>query len=142
MAEKQSAQKENKKESGQAAARKRKNRKVISKGLVYIKASFNNTIITFADLQGNTLLQFSSGAAGFSGSRKHTPYAAQVAAGRAANLAKEEYKMEEVDVEIRGPGPGRESAVRVINDILKVGYVKDKTALPHNGCRPPKARRV
>ncbi len=122
---------------------KKKNRRVVADGRVYVKASFNNTIITITDKQGNSLGQSSSGAVGFSGSRKHTPFAAQEAAAKIAAIAKEEYKMEQVDVEITGPGPGRESSVRALNAVgLKVKSITDTTPIPHNGCRPSKRRRI
>ncbi len=126
-----------------AVSTKKKQKKIVTDGRVFIHASFNNTIITVADRQGNVLGQKSAGGAGFSGSRKHTPFAAQIAAEHAATLAKEEYKMEAVDVEVKGPGPGRESTVRAFNSAgLKVKSITDTTPIPHNGCRPSKRRRV
>ena len=127
-----------------AEARKiKKAKKVITDGVIHINASFNNTIITVTDRQGNALRQSSSGAAGFTSSRKHTPFAAQVAAEQLANIVKEEFKMERVDVRVKGPGPGRESAIRAFNGAgFKVGNIEDCTPIPHNGCRPPKKRRV
>lgn len=124
-------------------ASKKKAKKSIPQGKAFIYASFNNTIITFADRNGNVIGQSSSGAAGFSGSRKHTPFAAQVAAENAARMAKDNFNMETIEVEVKGPGPGRESAVRAFNAVgLKVTTITDKTPVPHNGCRPPKRRRV
>jgi small subunit ribosomal protein S11 len=110
---------------------------------VHIHATFNNTIIMVTDRQGNALRQSSSGAAGFTSSRKHTPFAAQVAAEQLANVVKDEFKMERIDVRIKGPGPGRESAVRAFNGVgFKINSIEDCTPIPHNGCRPPKKRRT
>lgn len=121
----------------------KKNKRVVSEGIMHVHASFNNTLITITDRQGNALQQASSGSAGFTSSRKHTPFAAQVAAEGLANKVKEEFKMERVDVRIKGPGPGRESAVRAFNSVgFKVGVIEDCTPIAHNGCRPPKKRRV
>jgi small subunit ribosomal protein S11 len=121
---------------------KRKEKKNIPVGLATVNASFNNTLITIADLQGNVLAQGSAGASGFRGSRKSTPFAAQVAAERVANAA-QEYGMKSVDVFVKGPGPGRESAVRSLNASgLRINSIADVTPIPHNGCRPPKKRRV
>ncbi len=125
------------------APKNKKAKKVVTDGIIYINASFNNTIITVADQQGNVLRQSSSGAAGFGGSRKHTPFAAQVAAERLANVVKDEFKMERVEVNVKGPGPGRESTIRAFNAAgFKVSSIEDCTPIPHNGCRPPKKRRV
>ena len=125
------------------ATKSKKIKKVITDGIVHINASFNNTIITVTDRQGNALRQSSSGAAGFTSSRKHTPFAAQVAAEQLANIVKDEFKMERVDVSVKGPGPGRESTIRAFNAVgFKVGSIEDHTPIPHNGCRPPKKRRV
>ena len=116
---------------------------MITDGIVHIHATFNNTIITVTDRQGNALLQKSARSEGFSGSRKGTPFAAQVAAERVATIVKDEFKMERVDVWVKGPGPGRESAIRAFNAAgLKIGNIVDCTPIPHNGCRPPKKRRV
>ncbi|TAH34949.1 MAG: 30S ribosomal protein S11 [Planctomycetota bacterium] len=123
-------------------ARKSKSRKAPAKGYAYVRASFNNTIVTITDQQGSTLVWASAGSAGYKGSRKSTPYAAQHAAQRAAESA---YKlgMRELDVRVNGPGAGRESAVRGLHQGgLKVNSIEDITPLPHNGCRPPKRRRV
>lgn len=114
----------------------------ISDGIAYISASFNNTIITITDRKGNTLAWQTSGASGFKGSRKSTPFAAQVAAEKAGLVAKE-YGMKNLDVRVKGPGPGRESAVRSLNSLgFKITNIIDGTPIPHNGCRPPKKRRV
>ena len=121
---------------------KRKERKNVTYGMAHIKSSFNNTIITFTDLQGNTLSWASSGNVGFKGSRKSTPFAAQVAA-ESAGRAAQECGVKNIEVRIKGPGPGRESAVRALNAIgLKIGSIADVTPVPHNGCRAPKRRRV
>ena len=123
------------------AERKKAKRTVVG-GLAHIHASFNNTIITIIDRQGNALSWATSGGSGFRGSRKSTPYAAQVAAERASQVAAE-FGMKSVDVFVKGPGPGRESAVRAINSAgLKINSIADVTPIPHNGCRPPKRRRV
>ncbi|ATW01745.1 30S ribosomal protein S11 [Candidatus Legionella polyplacis] len=122
----------------------RKNKKgVILDGIVHIHASFNNTIITITDRQGNTLCWESSGGSGFKGSRKSTPYAAQVAMERAAKVVKEKYGMNSVIVLVNGPGPGRESTIReLISQDFKIIQITDVTGIPHNGCKPPKKRRV
>lgn len=121
--------------------RKKVKRTVID-GVAHIHASFNNTIVTITDRQGNTLAWATSGGSGFRGSRKSTPFAAQVAAERAA-VAAQEYGLQSLDVEVKGPGPGRESAVRALNNTgLKISNITDVTPIPHNGCRPPKKRRV
>lgn len=117
-------------------------KKDISDGIAHISASFNNTIITITDRKGNALSWASAGASGFRGSRKSTPFAAQVAAEKAGTAAKE-YGIKNLDVHISGPGPGRESAVRSLYALgFKIVNVVDTTPLPHNGCRPPKRRRV
>jgi small subunit ribosomal protein S11 len=124
-----------------AEARKKIKRSV-SDGIAHIYASFNNTIITITDRQGNTLAWATAGGSGFRGSRKSTPFAAQVAAERAGTRA-QEYGMKNIDVMVRGPGPGRESAVRSLNNVgFKIMNITDVTPIPHNGCRPPKRRRV
>lgn len=121
--------------------RKKVSRTVVD-GIAHIHASFNNTIVTITDRQGNALSWATSGGSGFRGSRKSTPFAAQVAAERAATAA-QEYGLQNVDVEVKGPGPGRESAVRALNNAgLKITNITDVTPIPHNGCRPPKKRRV
>jgi len=117
-------------------------KKDISDGIAYISASFNNTIITITDRKGNALSWATAGASGFRGSRKSTPFAAQVAAEKAGLVAKE-YGIKNLDVRIKGPGPGRESAVRSLNNLgFKITNIIDGTPIPHNGCRPPKKRRV
>jgi small subunit ribosomal protein S11 len=126
-----------------AATRVRKKvKKNVAEGIAHIHASFNNTIITITDRQGNTLSWSTSGAAGFKGSRKSTPFAAQVAAERAGRIALE-CGVKNLEVLIRGPGPGRESAVRALNALgMKIASISDVTPVPHNGCRPPKRRRI
>jgi len=114
----------------------------IADGIAHIHASFNNTIITITDRQGNTLSWATAGGSGFRGSRKSTPFAAQVAAERAGEAAKE-YGLLNLDVQVKGPGPGRESAVRALNACgYRISNITDVTPIPHNGCRPPKKRRV
>ena len=121
--------------------RKRVKKNVVD-GIAHIHASFNNTIITITDRQGNTLGWATSGGSGFRGSRKSTPFAAQVAAERVGNVVKE-YGVKNLEVNVKGPGPGRESAVRALNAAgFKIMSIKDVTPIPHNGCRPPKRRRV
>ena len=120
----------------------KKVRKNVADGIAHVHASFNNTIITITDRQGGALSWASSGGQGFKGSRKSTPFAAQVAAEK-AGVAAQEYGVRTVEVRVRGPGPGRESAVRALNAAgLKVTSIEDVTPIPHNGCRPPKKRRV
>jgi len=120
---------------------RRKERKNIKLGIAHINATFNNTLITIADLQGNTIAWSSAGAAGFKGSRKSTPYAAQLAAQAAAERA-QEHGMESLEVHVRGPGSGRESALRALQVAgLSITYIRDVTPIPHNGCRPRKRRR-
>jgi small subunit ribosomal protein S11 len=122
---------------------RKKARTSVAEGVAHIHASFNNTIITITDRQGNTLSWATSGGSGFRGSRKSTPFAAQVAAEKAGKTAIELYSLKNVDVRVNGPGPGRESAVRALNACgLKVSNITDVTPIPHNGCRPPKRRRV
>ena len=117
-------------------------RKNVPVGQAHIHATFNNTIVTITDVSGNVISWASAGACGFKGSRKSTPFAAQVAADRAGQVAKE-YGMKNLDVNIKGPGPGRESAVRALNNAgFKITSISDVTPIPHNGCRPPKKRRV
>lgn len=120
----------------------RKVKRTLSSGQIYIYASFNNTIITITDKQGNTVCWGSSGSAGFKGSRKSTPFAARLAAEQAIKAAAS-MGVQEVDVYIKGPGPGRESAIRAVQSLgLRVHSISDITPVPHNGCRPPKKRRV
>ena len=120
----------------------KKKTKQIPKGIAHILASFNNTVITITDIAGNTVCWASSGSAGFKGSKKSTPFAAQVASEQAARKAMEN-GMKEVEIHVNGPGSGRESAIRAIQTAgLQISTIKDVTPLPHNGCRPPKKRRV
>ena len=122
---------------------KKKARTAVIDGIAFIHASFNNTIVTITDRQGNALSWATAGGSGFRGSRKSTPFAAQVAAEKAGKAAIELYGLKSLDVRVNGPGPGRESAVRALNACgLKVGLITDITPIPHNGCRPPKKRRV
>ena len=124
------------------AARKRKERKNIDRGSAHIQSTFNNTIVTITDMQGNAISWASSGELGFRGSRKSTPFAAQTAAETAAKAAME-HGMKTVDVYVKGPGAGREAAIRALQGAgLEVSMIKDVTPIPHNGCRPPKRRRV
>ncbi|WP_455423828.1 30S ribosomal protein S11 [Acidithiobacillus thiooxidans] len=121
---------------------RKKVKKNVLDGVAHIYASFNNTIITISDRQGNVLTWASSGGSGFRGSRKSTPFAAQVAAENAGKKA-QEYGVKNLDVEVRGPGPGRESTVRALHSIgFRIASIRDVTPIPHNGCRPPKKRRV
>jgi len=117
-------------------------KKQVADGMAHIHASFNNTIVTITDRQGNALSWATAGGSGFRGSRKSTPFAAQVAAERAAEAAKE-YGLKNVEVFVNGPGPGRESSIRALNAAgFRVTNITDVTPIPHNGCRPPKKRRV
>lgn len=121
---------------------KKKVKRNVSDGVVHVHATFNNTIITITDRQGNALSWATAGGSGFRGSRKSTPFAAQVAAER-AGLVAQDMGMKTVEVMVKGPGPGRDSAVRALNNIgFKVTRIDDITPIPHNGCRPPKRRRV
>lgn len=126
-----------------ASSRSRKKvKKVVTDGVAHIHASFNNTIVTITDRQGNALSWATAGGSGFRGSRKSTPFAAQVAAERAGEAAKD-YGLKNLEVMVKGPGPGRESAVRALNNVgYKILNITDVTPIPHNGCRPPKRRRV
>ena len=125
-----------------AARARKKVKKNVTEGIAHIHASFNNTIITITDRQGNALSWATSGGAGFKGSRKSTPFAAQVAA-EAAGRAAQECGVRNLEVRIKGPGPGRESAVRALNALgMKISSITDVTPVPHNGCRPPKRRRI
>ena len=122
---------------------KKKGRRSVVEGVAHIHASFNNTIVTITDRQGNALSWATSGGCGFRGSRKSTPFAAQVASEKAGKAAQELYGIKSVDVMVKGPGPGRESAVRALDACgYKVTSITDVTPIPHNGCRPPKKRRV
>ena len=122
--------------------KRRRERKVVEKGSAHIRSSFNNTMVTITDLEGNALSWASSGGLGFRGSRKSTPYAAQTAAETAAKAAME-HGLKTVEVYVKGPGQGREAAIRALQTAgLEVVMIKDVTPIPHNGCRPPKRRRV
>ncbi len=121
---------------------KKKVKRVVSDGVAHIHATFNNTIVTISDRQGNALAWATAGGSGFRGSRKSTPFAAQVAADEAGRTA-QEYGLKNLEVRIKGPGPGRESSVRALNALgYKITNIIDVTPIPHNGCRPPKKRRV
>ena len=121
---------------------RKKERKNIAVGLVHINATFNNTIVTFTDTHGNTISWASAGQSGFKGSRKSTPFAAQVAAETAAHKAQEN-GMRTVGIYVKGPGAGREQAMRAVaNTGMRIAFIRDITPIPHNGCRPPKRRRV
>ena len=125
-----------------AKTTRKKVKKNVVDGIVHVHASFNNTIITITDRQGNALAWATAGGSGFRGSRKSTPFAAQVAAERAGAVVAE-FGMKNQEVEIKGPGPGRESAVRALNNAgFRITNITDVTPIPHNGCRPPKKRRV
>ncbi|MDQ7038794.1 MAG: 30S ribosomal protein S11 [Aquificota bacterium] len=124
-------------------ARKKKQKRTVTKGIVHIHTTFNNTIVNITDMQGNTIVWESGGTVGFKGTRKSTPYAAQLAAQKALRRAINEFGLQEVEVWIKGPGAGRETALRaVLTSGLKVTAIRDVTPIPHNGCRPPARRRV
>ncbi len=124
------------------STRKKKQKRTVTNGQVHVQASFNNTIVTFTDSSGKTLAWASAGSSGFKGSRKGTAYAAQVASQNAAEKVKD-YKLKEVSVFVKGIGQGREAAVRALmNTGIEVTSIKDVTGIPHNGCRPPKPRRI
>ena len=128
--------------TGKKVIRKRRERKNIEKGQVHIRSSFNNTMVTVTDMNGNAISWASSGEKGFRGSRKSTPFAAQTAAEAAAGVAME-HGLKTVEVYVKGPGVGREAAIRALQAVgLEVTLIKDVTPVPHNGCRPPKRRRV
>jgi small subunit ribosomal protein S11 len=128
--------------AGKKKVFKKKEKKHVPQGIVHIQASFNNTLISITDLQGNLVSQSSAGAMGFRGSRKGTPFAAQQAAAKAAGIAKDA-GMRSCEVRIKGPGSGRESAIRALQGAgIEVRLIRDVTPIPHNGCRPPKRRRV
>lgn len=121
---------------------RKKVKKTVVDGIAHVHASFNNTIINITDRQGNTLAWATAGGSGFRGSRKSTPFAAQIAAQKVGQVA-QEFGMKNLEVNIKGPGPGRESAVRALNALgYKITNITDVTPIPHNGCRPPKKRRV
>lgn len=125
-----------------AKGAKRKVRKNVVRAIAYIKATFNNTLITITDMDGDTICFSSAGCAGFKGARKSTPFAAQQAAQRAANIAMR-HGVREVEIKIKGPGSGRESAIAALQTAgIRIAAIEDVTPLPHNGCRPPKRRRV
>ena len=131
------------KRKGRPKRSKKKERKTVVHGFVHIKATFNNTQITISDLEGNVLTSSSAGARGFRGSRKSTPFAASQAAHPAAVAVRDQYGMQYCDVLVKGPGAGRESAIRSLQAAgLEVRSIRDVTPIPHNGCRPPKRRRV
>ena len=130
------------KATAKKVVKRRRERKNVEKGAVHIRSSFNNTMVTITDLQGNALSWASSGGLGFRGSRKSTPYAAQMCAETAAKAAME-HGLKTVEVYVEGPGQGREAAIRALQSAgLEVVMIKDVTPIPHNGCRPPKRRRV
>jgi len=125
-----------------SGAKRKKVKKNVVDGIAHIHASFNNTIVTITDRQGNALAWATAGGSGFRGSRKSTPFAAQVAAERVGEMVKE-FGLKNLEVEVKGPGPGRESAVRAENNAgFRITNITDVTPIPHNGCRPPKKRRV
>jgi len=127
---------------GKKKAFKKKEKKTVTSGLVHIQATFNNTVVTISDTGGNVIAWSSAGSLGFRGSRKGTPFGAQQAAQHAATAARD-HGMRVVDVRVKGPGSGRESAIRALSAVgLEVRSIKDVTPIPHNGCRPPKRRRV
>ena len=129
--------------TGKKVIRRRREKKNVERGQVHIRSSFNNTMVTVTDANGNALSWASSGGLGFRGSRKSTPYAAQVVAETAAKAAVENYGLKTVEVFVKGPGQGREAAIRALQAVgLEVTMIKDVTPIPHNGCRPPKRRRV
>jgi small subunit ribosomal protein S11 len=128
--------------AGKKKTFKKKEKKIVHSGVVHVQASFNNTIVTISDLQGNVISWSSAGSLGFRGSRKGTPFAAQQAAAKAAAAARD-HGLRSVEVRVNGPGSGRESAIRALSSAgLGVSNIRDTTPIPHNGCRPPKRRRV
>ena len=133
----------NNKQSAKKVVKRRRERKVIEKGAAHIRSSFNNTMVTITDTNGNAISWASSGGLGFRGSKKSTPFAAQTAAETAAKAAIDVCGLKSVEVYVKGPGQGRESAIRALQSAgLEVTMIKDVTPIPHNGCRPPKRRRV
>ncbi len=128
--------------AGKSRPSKKKTKRMISDIIVHVYASFNNTLITVTDVKGNTLSWATAGGCGFRGSRKSTPFAGQVAAGKAVQKAKELYGAESAEVRIYGPGPGRDASVRAVRDFVSITAIFDVTGIPFNGCRAPKQRRV
>jgi len=123
--------------------KKKREKRVVPAGIAHIAATFNNTFVTITDMEGNVLAWSSAGSLGFKGSRKGTPFAAQQAGARCASSAREHYSMKSVEVRVKGPGSGRESAIRAVaSGGIMITSIKDATPIPHNGCRPPKRRRV
>ena len=142
MATRNPSQQQKAQQAAAAARVRKKVKKNVSEGIAHVQASFNNTIVTITDRQGNTLSWATAGGCGFRGSRKSTPFAAQVASEKAGRTALE-FGVKNLDVRVRGPGPGRESAVRALNALgFRIQHIEDVTPIPHNGCRPPKKRRV
>jgi small subunit ribosomal protein S11 len=136
------AKAQTKSKKGRKKVFRRKEKKVVLSGIVFVQATFNNTIVSITDTRGNLVCWSSAGSLGFRGSRKGTPFAAQQASITAANIARE-HGMKTVDVRVKGPGSGRESAIRALQTVgLEVKSIRDVTPIPHNGCRPPKKRRV
>lgn len=131
------------KQKATSVRNRKRSKRIVSDGIVHINSSFNNTLITVTDRQGNTLAWATAGAAGFKGSRKSTPFAAQVAGERVATFVHDEFNMKAIVVFIKGPGPGRESALRAFITLgFKIIEISDATGLPHNGCRSRKKRRI
>ena len=131
------------KSSGKKSSSKKREKRTVLRGLVHIKATFNNTLISISDLEGNVLAAASAGAQGFKGSRKSTPFAASQAAHKVAAAVRDQFGMRQCEVRVKGPGSGREAAIRSLqNSGIEVRTIKDVTPIPHNGCRPPKRRRV
>ena len=136
------AKAQSKSKKGRKKVFRRKEKKVVLSGIVFVQATFNNTIVSITDTRGNLVCWSSAGSLGFRGSRKGTPFAAQQASITAGNIARE-HGMKTVDVRVKGPGSGRESAIRALQTVgLEVKSIRDVTPIPHNGCRPPKKRRV
>ena len=136
------AKAQTKPKKGRKKVFRRKEKKVVLSGIVFVQATFNNTIVSITDTRGNLVCWSSAGSLGFRGSRKGTPFAAQQASITAGNIARE-HGMKTVDVRVKGPGSGRESAIRALQTVgLEVRSIRDVTPIPHNGCRPPKRRRV
>ncbi len=121
---------------------KKKIKKIVNHALVYVQSSFNNTLVYITDLDGNTLSWATSGGSGFKGSKKSTPYAAQIAAKKVGQNVKDSYSVKYIEVYVKGPGPGREAAVRALAEFFKISAIHDITGIPHNGCRGSKERRT